>query len=660
MKSLRTKFLVLVLVPVLLIFAIIGSYVVYNVYNKQTQSAVEMTESLTLLYASEIEREIDGAFHVVNSLAKLIEGQLKGGVADRHTLLLSLQTLLESHAEVNGLWLGFEANAFDGSDYAYKNQAGHDQTGRFIPHFYWENGQVRQTYLLDYTDPDLGAYYQDALLTGKPQLLEPFNYKVGGKEILLTTIAVPIKYEGKVVGVAGIDLSTEYISEVASQLEIYTNGFGRVMTDTGMMVYHPQQERIATIGEEFQDKDGLQLLQEARSGLTSAWNYAPALKTQSFKTYAPIQIEEIETKWIFGAVVQEDEMYAETVSLVLRMLIMILIGLLFLIAAIVIVSGTITKPISTVILFIEKVSGLDLKSEHLQFVNPYLQRKDEIGLMARALLTMHTALSEVTTQLQEIALRVAEGSGEIAASVNENSAAIEEVTSSMAELGNNVARTQEDSLTMDTDAKSVENLAENGLTQMTETLSAMEEIVQLSRGSRESLATLSTQASNMESVLKLIGDIAEQTNLLALNAAIEAARAGEHGRGFAVVADEVRQLAEQTQTSVGEIQKMVIALINGASDSTELMDQTEGKINLGSALLIQTEATFNQIAENISAVGGSIQNFAQALDAMHDMSSSVAAAAQEQAASMGEIAHNTGGLADLGQELQNIASRFII
>ena len=660
MKSLRGKILFLILVPVILVFLAIGSYMLMKFYNTQTQSAVELTKNITLTYKSQIETELNSHFKVAEMLVNTVAGQVEAGRTNRSAMEIVLRNVLEANKNLHGVWIGFEPNAYDGLDAVFRDAEGHDATGRFIPHWYRENGQIYSAYLQDYNDLSAGAYYQLALRSGQSQMLDPFFYEVNGKSVLMTTIAIPIKHGNEVIGVAGVDLSTEYLGEITSQLKIYENGFGRIITDQGLIVYHPQAQRIGAIGEEFQTAEGMGVLQEAQKGISSIWDYAPALKTQSLKTYAPIQVGDVPRQWIFGAVVQQDEMYAESVALMIQLILISAAGILLLLGLIVLVARMISKPITRVTAVVEKVSSLDLRSTHLEGIIPYLNQKDEVGMVSRALVTMQEALVQVTTQLQEISSRVAGGSSEIAASLGENSAAIEEVTSSMGELGFNVTQARDRSMQIEGDAKVVEHLTEDGHSQMARTLQAMNQIVTLSRESRGALTSLSKQVATMDDILRIIADVADQTNLLALNAAIEAARAGEYGRGFAVVADEVRGLAEQTRQSVGEISKMVNTLIQQTSNSTRLMDGTEEQIGVGSELLSQTETTFNKISQHVQAIGGAIQEFTVTLGDMNDMGSSVAAAAEEQAASMGEIAKSTEVLSDLGKGLQEIAGRFLI
>ena len=273
---------------------------------------------------------------------------------------------------------------------------------------------------------------------------------------------------------------------------------------------------------------------------------------------------------------------------------------------------------------------------------------------------MQGTLTEVIQQLQAISKRVAANSQEISASVGENSASVEEIASSMGELGSSVTEASDQSVQMADGARAVEGLAQDGNVQMSQTRTAMERIVELSKESRGALELLSSQVVSMENVLGIIADVAEQTNLLALNASIEAARAGEHGRGFAVVADEVRGLAEQTRSSVTEIRQMVEKLIANAKSSTELMEGTEEQIRVGNDLLLGTESSFQGITKQIDAISQTIQDFSILLKDMDEMGKSVFSASEQQAGSLAEMAQGAEHLAEMGMELQKLADRFTI
>lgn len=665
MKSLRSRFLLLVLLPVILIFGTIGAYSIARFYQAQTASAVALTNNFTELYASEIEYKLESTFAIGRIVADMVAGQIETGEAvksgSRNSLINTLKRLVLLDEHIYGVWLGMEPDAYDGMDRFLAGTANHDATGRFIPYAYRDGQSVGLAYLEDYNVPGAGDYYQLAFRSGKPQIVEPFDYIIDGLSVKMITLSIPIRLNGKVIGVAGVDMTTDSLVTIASALKVYDNGYGRLLTNTGLVVYHPDQARIGKVENEFSSAEGKQVLRDAQKGITAtSWGLSNHLKAESYRTYVPIKVADIETQWILGSVVVKKEMLAEVMAILWQITIVMGVAFIALAAIILTVSGTIVNPIRVLTTFIERIARLDLRPEHKESILPFLKKKDEVGQIANALDGMQTALFEVTTQLQGISSRVAVDSQEIAASVGENSAAIQEVTSSMGELGASVSQTRDHSLQMGADAKAVEGLASDGNTQMRQTLQAMEQIVKLSRESRQALSALSSHVATMEGVLKIIADVADQTNLLALNAAIEAARAGEHGRGFAVVADEVRGLAEQTRRSVAEINHMVAELVNNAATSTKLMDGTEGQIQVGSGLLTQTEVAFGQINERINAVARAIQEFTIVLGDMSDMGTSVAAAAEEQAASMGEIARSAESLSDLGNDLQDIAKRFVI
>lgn len=193
------------------------------------------------------------------------------------------------------------------------------------------------------------------------------------------------------------------------------------------------------------------------------------------------------------------------------------------------------------------------------------------------------------------------------------------------------------------------------------------------------ITELGEESDRIGKIVDTISSIADQTNLLALNAAIEAARAGEHGRGFAVVADEVRKLAEQSSGSAGEIAGLITSIQDKSQRAVMVMNEGVSRVEMGTKVVQASGSSFNEIAEMVRkvaeesqamnnivvALSDNTQNIEKAIQSVSVKSSSVSseaesvsAASEELTATMSEIADSSKVLANMAQDMLKAVEHF--
>ena len=238
-------------------------------------------------------------------------------------------------------------------------------------------------------------------------------------------------------------------------------------------------------------------------------------------------------------------------------------------------------------------------------------------------------LSSVTEQTSQGVTRQQSETQQVATAMNEMSATVQEVAKNAANAA--------------TAAQEADTQAKNGHQVVNETVATINALANEVKSTSEVIERLKGDSLGIGAVLDVIRDIAEQTNLLALNAAIEAARAGEQGRGFAVVADEVRTLASRTQQSTQEINEMIERLQSGANMAVEVMEQGTAK----------AEATVDQAAK----AGEALDTITQVVDNIKAMNMQIASAADEQSSTAEEINRNVVNISQIADETSNGAQQ---
>lgn len=314
--------------------------------------------------------------------------------------------------------------------------------------------------------------------------------------------------------------------------------------------------------------------------------------------------------------------------------IMLPIILLIIVAGLHFYLGRILKPLHTTTLMMQDIAKGDGDlTKRLQVVN-----NDEIGLLADSfnqftdkIQKLITQITNLTKQLNKDAQSVSSVAKETHRGVLRQQSESDQVASATHEMSATVQQVAHTAETAAHEAENVQRQADAGKNVMTDAMHAMHDLSTEVQKSADAVKELEQGSQNIGSVLDVIRAIAEQTNLLALNAAIEAARAGEQGRGFAVVADEVRGLASRTQQSTQEIQNMIAKLQNGANDVVLIMEHGRKQNTITVDLL-----------ENASNAFASITN---GINTMNNMNTQIASAANTQS----EVAR------DINQNIENIA-----
>lgn len=341
-------------------------------------------------------------------------------------------------------------------------------------------------------------------------------------------------------------------------------------------------------------------------------------------------------------------------------------ALLFGLGAAVIISLAIVRPLKRVIALAQSIAGGDLSVRIEQ------DRRDEIGQLLAAMQSMAGNLRDMVGRLQGGVAQISNSAQSLSATaeqtrqgVNGQKLETDQVATAMSQMTATVHEVARNAEAAAASTEQADQRVDTGNQVVRQTLQRIEQLAQAMDATTTSIQRLSQDTQRIDAVLDVIKSVAEQTNLLALNAAIEAARAGEQGRGFAVVADEVRALAKRTQQSTAEIESLISALREGSRRAVADMEQSAGLVGQTVGDANQTEAALTAIAEAVSLISEMNQQIAAAAEQQTAVAeeinrsvTSIRDIADQSATAMDETAASSIQLAELGRELQGMAAHF--
>ncbi|WP_129723349.1 methyl-accepting chemotaxis protein [Xylanivirga thermophila] len=540
--------------------------------------------------------------------------------------------------------------------------------------------------------------YIKKALQGENSISDVIISKVTNEPVIM--YAVPIETDKKVVGILIGRKDGTALNEITDQMGVGENGYAYIIGTDGTIYAHPNRENVINRRNVLEDietdgefKNWGLALKDIGIGKKGVANYE-LMGSKRYIGVVPIE----STGWMIGVGTDEKDALSELSKLKNNILIVSIVFIIIGMMASLSLGRSIARPIISLSTVIERFSNYDLSINNDSKAMKYLKRNDEIGTIANALVTMQKNLISLIKNISESSQQVLSSSEELTATTEQSSMAAEEIAKvieeiaggagdqakdteqgvlHIEELGKKIAQNQGDLDELNKATGKIDTLKDEGIESVEDLVEKTKDIDSSAKEIHEIILNTNESATKIQDASEMIKNISKQINLLSLNASIEAARAGEAGEGFAVVAGEIKNLAEQANKFTEEIAGIIKDLTDKTAYSVDTMKTVKQVVKFQSESVYITDDKFKGIASAIEDMHGIISNINKSsyemqvkkdeiIGVIQDLSAiseenaagteEASASVEEQTSSIEGIASASEALAHLADEMQlNIA-----
>jgi methyl-accepting chemotaxis protein len=598
-RTLQQRLLIAINGTIVVVLAALIAFQAWDTAGFAKREAAGRAEETAHRYGYEVSARLAEAMIAARTIAQTFEGMKGAWVEDRSLFNNTLSQVQRQNPQFLATWTAWEPGALDNKDATFARQAGHDTTGRFIPLWHRQDKDVVLEPLTGYAVAGADDFYQGPRRNGKETIAEPFRTTIGGRDVALTSVAVPIRYNGDVVGVAGVHLALSSLQEIVARIKPYETGYAVLVSHGGTIVAHPDP---AQIGRRFEDDGATAGLRGSQGESRAVTREAVSAVTNAavLEIFVPVQAGATDEPWTLSVVAPMDKVLAGAASVRARSIGIGVVAAFVMLVLVLVVSRSISGGLADMIQTLTEASR---------------------------------AVLGAADQLRSASRNIAEGA-------NSQASSLETLRAAMSDIGSQTTQSASGAQSTKRVALEARQATESGVADVDALNNAM--------------SAITTSGASIAKTIKVIDEIAFQTNILALNAAVEAARAGEAGLGFSVVAEEVRRLAQRCADASRETADCLGDSLEKSRQGVEIGQKVSDRLRKIADRIVRVDDLVGGIATASEQQRVQLTDVSQSLEHVGRVTQANAAAAEESSAEAEALGSQADALGAAVAELNKL------